>query len=83
MGRSCVPPKAWGARGFTFGDWLQPVGGKWPLEKPFRTIGDDASATIYLYISSKLTARAARIVGDAASGQAHGRPRRGGAVRLH
>ena len=39
------PPKEWGARGFTFGDWLQPVGGKWPLEKPFRTIGDDASAT--------------------------------------
>ena len=60
------PPQPWGDRGFTFGDWLQPVGGKWPLEKPFRTIGDDASATIYLYISSTLTARAARIVGDAA-----------------
>lgn len=60
------PPKEWGGRGFTFGDWLQPVGGKWPMEKPFRTIGDDASATIYLYISSKLTARAAQITGDAA-----------------
>ena len=60
------PPTEWGARGFTFGDWLQPVGGRWPLEKPFRTIGDDASATIYLYISSKLTARAAQITGDTA-----------------
>ena len=58
------PPMGWGERGFTFGDWLQPVGGKWPREKPFRTIGDDASATIYLHISSKLTARAARIAGD-------------------
>jgi alpha-L-rhamnosidase len=60
------PPKEWGDRGFTFGDWLQPVGGNWPLEKPFRTIGDDASATIYLYISSTLTARAAELAGDAA-----------------
>ena len=60
------PPMEWGGRGFTFGDWLQPVGGKWPLEKPFRTIGDDASATIYLYISSTLTARAAQITGDSA-----------------
>lgn len=63
------PPMEWGERGFTFGDWLQPVGGKWPLEKPFRTIGDDAPATIYLYISSTLTARAARIVGDGALSQ--------------
>jgi len=60
------PPMAWGDRGFTFGDWLQPVGGNWPLQKPFRTIGDDASATIYLYISSTLTARAAKIAGDGA-----------------
>ncbi len=62
------PPKEWGGRGFTFGDWLQPPGGKWPLEKPFRTIGDDCSATIYLYISSRLTARAAALVGDEATG---------------
>ena len=40
--RSSGRRKQWGARGFTFGDWLQPPGGKWPLEKPFRTIGDDA-----------------------------------------
>jgi alpha-L-rhamnosidase len=60
------PGKRWGSWGFTFGDWLQPVGGKWPDQKPFRTIGDDASATIYLYISATLTARSARIAGDAA-----------------
>ncbi|HEV7277815.1 MAG TPA: family 78 glycoside hydrolase catalytic domain [Devosiaceae bacterium] len=59
------PAKPWGGRGFTFGDWLQPVDGKWPRQKPARTIGDDAAATIYLYISSVLTARAARLVGEA------------------
>jgi alpha-L-rhamnosidase len=61
-----VPAKPWGGRGFTFGDWLQPVDGKWPRQKPARTIGDDAAATIYLYISSVLTARAARLVGNSA-----------------
>ena len=60
------PAIPWGGRGFTFGDWLQPVNGKWPLQKPARTIGDDASATIYLYISTTLTARAAHLVGNAA-----------------
>ena len=57
------PPKEWGERGFTFGDWLQPVGGRWPMQKPFRTIGDDASATIYHFISSDLTAKAAEVLG--------------------
>ena len=47
------PPRGWGARGFTFGDWLQPQGDS--SEKPLPTIGDDAAATIYLYISSALT----------------------------
>jgi alpha-L-rhamnosidase len=56
------PPRAWGARGFTFGDWLQPKG---PSEKPLPTIGDDAAATIYLYISSVLTAKAADVLGNA------------------
>lgn len=60
------PPKGWKDRGFTFGDWLQPPGGKWPFEKPFRTIGDDAAATIYLYLASEYTARAARLVGNTA-----------------
>lgn len=55
------PPAGWGQRGFTFGDWLQPQG---DFAKPYPTIGDDAAATIYLYISTCLTARAARLVGD-------------------
>jgi alpha-L-rhamnosidase len=57
------PPRPWGSRGFTFGDWLQPKG---PSEKPLPTIGDDAAATIYLYISSMLTAKAAEVLGNAA-----------------
>jgi alpha-L-rhamnosidase len=54
------PPREWGGHGFTFGDWLQPGG---PSAKPLPTIGDDAAATIYLYISSTLVARIARIIG--------------------
>lgn len=56
------PPREWGARGFSFGDWLQPGG---PSAKPLPTIGDDAAATIHLFITSTLVARIARIVGDA------------------
>ena len=41
-------------------------------EKPLPTIGDDAAATIYLYISSILTAQAAEVVGDEALAAAHG-----------
>jgi alpha-L-rhamnosidase len=55
------PPSGWGERGFTFGDWLQPQG---DFAKPYPTIGDDAAATLYLYISSHLTARIAEILGD-------------------
>jgi alpha-L-rhamnosidase len=55
------PPRAWGGRGFSFGDWLQPSG---PSAKPLPTIGDDASATIYLYIASTHVARIARVVGQ-------------------
>lgn len=57
------PPRQWGERGFSFGDWLQPGG---PTEKPVPTIGDDASATIYLYISTALTARIAALLGHEA-----------------
>jgi len=57
------PPAGWGERGFTFGDWLQPQG---DFAKPYPTIGDDAAATIYLYISSTLAAQAAAVVGDIA-----------------
>jgi alpha-L-rhamnosidase len=55
------PPRSWGGRGFSFGDWLQPSG---PSAKPLPTIGDDAAATIYLFITSTLVAKIARIVGD-------------------
>lgn len=55
------PPREWGGRGFTFGDWLQPSG---PSAKPLPTIGDDAAATIYLFITSSLVARIARITGN-------------------
>ena len=48
------PPRDWGGRGFTFGDWLQPVGDN---RKPRPTIGDDCAATIYLFISSDLAAK--------------------------
>ena len=57
------PPSGWGDRGFTFGDWLQPQG---DFAKPYPTIGDDAAATIYLYISSHLGAKAAAAIGDTA-----------------
>lgn len=60
------PPRQWGARGFTFGDWLQPGG---PTEKPVPTIGDDAAATLYLYISTALTARIAALLGHSAQAQ--------------
>ncbi|MGN6489918.1 MAG: family 78 glycoside hydrolase catalytic domain [Devosia sp.] len=56
------PPRQWGGHGFTFGDWLQPGG---PSAKPLPTIGDDAAATIYLFITSTLVGRIARIVGEA------------------
>ena len=73
------PPRAWGARGFTFGDWLQPKG---PSEKPCPTIGDDAAATIYLYISSELTAKVAARARRHGDRQAHERSRRSGEAGL-
>ena len=60
------PPRVWGARGFSFGDWLQPSG---PSAKPLPTISDDASATMYLFITSTLVARIARIAGDIATAE--------------
>ncbi len=56
------PPRQWGGKGFTFGDWLQPGG---PSAKPLPTIGDDAAATIYLFITSTLVGKIARIAGKA------------------
>ena len=60
------PPRAWGARGFSFGDWLQPGG---PSAKPLPTIGDDAAATLYLHITSTMVAKVARVVGDDATAE--------------
>lgn len=64
------PPREWGARGFSFGDWLQPKG---PSAKPLPTIGDDAAATIYLHIAAKQVAQIAEIVGDPATAQRLGK----------
>jgi alpha-L-rhamnosidase len=55
------PPASWEGRGFTFGDWLQPQG---DFAKPYPTMGDDAAATIYLYISSHVIAKIAEVLGD-------------------
>ena len=55
------PHSTWGQKGFTFGDWLQPVGDN---RKPRPTIGDDCAATLYHFISTDLTAKIAGVVGD-------------------
>ena len=55
------PPATWGAKGFTFGDWIQPVGDN---RKPRPTIGDDCAATLYHAISCGLAARMAKIIGN-------------------
>ncbi|SIQ33353.1 alpha-L-rhamnosidase [Rhizobium sp. RU35A] len=53
------PPAVWGEHGFTFGDWLQPVGDN---RKPRPTVADDCAATLYHFISTDLAARIARIL---------------------
>ena len=55
------PSAVWGSKGFTFGDWLQPVGDN---RKPRPTIGDDCAATLYHFISTDLAARIAGLIGD-------------------
>ncbi len=55
------PPSEWGAKGFTFGDWIQPVGDN---RKPRPTIADDCAATIYHFISTDLAAKIAGLIGD-------------------
>ncbi|ANL49044.1 alpha-L-rhamnosidase domain-containing protein (plasmid) [Rhizobium phaseoli] len=55
------PPSRWGARGFTFGDWLQPVGDN---RKPRPTIADDCAATLYHFISTDLLAKIAAVLGE-------------------
>ena len=55
------PSAVWGSKGFTFGDWLQPVGDN---RKPRPTIGDDCAATLYHFISTDLAARIAGLIGE-------------------
>jgi alpha-L-rhamnosidase len=55
------PPSIWGTHGFTFGDWIQPVGDN---RKPRPTIADDCAATLYHAISTQLAANIAKIIGD-------------------
>lgn len=54
------PPAVWGEHGFTFGDWLQPVGDN---RKPRPTVADDCAATLYHFISTELTAKIAAVIG--------------------
>ena len=55
------PNAVWGGDGFTFGDWLQPVGDN---RKPRPTIADDCAATLYHFISTDLSAKIAQVIGD-------------------
>lgn len=48
-------------RGFTFGDWLQPIGDN---RKPRPTIGDDCAATLYHFISNDIVTKVAALLGD-------------------
>jgi alpha-L-rhamnosidase len=58
-----LPHSSWGKKGFTFGDWLQPIGDN---RKPRPTIGDDCAATLYHYISASTAARIAGVLGETA-----------------
>ena len=49
----------WGADGFTFGDWLQPIGDN---RKPQPTIADDCLSTIYHYISTTIALSVAKVL---------------------
>ncbi len=60
------PPALWGAHGFTFGDWLQPVGDN---RKPRPTIADDCAATLYHFISTDLARKVALVIGEADEAQ--------------
>lgn len=55
------PSSVWGDHGFTFGDWLQPVGDN---RKPRPTVADDCAATLYHFISTELAIKIAAILGE-------------------
>ena len=61
------PDARWGGHGFTFGDWIQPVGDN---RKPRPTIADDCAATLYHFISTDLAARIAGLIGETAQAAA-------------
>lgn len=61
------PSAVWGGHGFTFGDWIQPVGDN---RKPRPTIADDCAATLYHFISTDLAARIAGLIGEDAQATA-------------
>lgn len=61
------PDARWGGNGFTFGDWIQPVGDN---RKPRPTIADDCAATLYHFISTDLAARIAALIGEDAQAAA-------------
>lgn len=61
------PSAVWGGHGFTFGDWIQPVGDN---RKPRPTIADDCAATLYHFISTDLAARIAGLIGEDAQAKA-------------
>ena len=61
------PDARWGGHGFTFGDWIQPVGDN---RKPRPTIADDCAATLYHFISTDLAARIAGLIGEDAQATA-------------
>ncbi len=65
-GPLCRTNSHWGSKGFTFGDWLQPVGDN---RKPRPTIADDCAATIYHFISTDLAAKIAGVIGDPAEAE--------------
>ena len=66
------PPPNWGQRGFTFGDWLQPQAhpDQPDAQKAVPTIGDDAAATIYHFITTDLVAKIAGVLGEEAEAAA-------------
>ncbi len=55
------PPSKWGGKGFTFGDWLQPVGDN---RKPRPTISDECAATLYHAISTQMASQIAGVIGN-------------------
>ena len=65
-GPVCRASSVWVAEGFTFGDWLQPVGDN---RMPRPTVATDCAATIYFAISAQLAAKIATVLGEDAEAE--------------